>query len=116
MREFEKEIALQAKKNPKTFPKYVDSKVKTRGSIENLTSDRGEILSDDSHKAQAFNDLFAPVFAHEDLLNVPAADVNNPVLYLSGIVIPEENVRNVLKNLRSDKFPGPDNIHPKILK
>ena len=81
VREFEKEIALQAKKNPKFVYKYVDSKVKTRGSIGNLTSDRGEILSDGSHKAQAFNHLFASVFTREDLLNVPATDVKNPVSY-----------------------------------
>ena len=33
VKDFEKEIALQAKKNPKAFYKYVNSKVKTRGSI-----------------------------------------------------------------------------------
>ena len=62
MREFEREIALQAKKNPKAFYKYVNSKVKTRCSVGNLTSEKGEILSEDSQKAQAFNDLFASSF------------------------------------------------------
>ena len=116
VREFEKEIALQAKKNPKAFYKYVNSKVKTRGSIGNLISDRGEILSDDSKKAQAFNDFFASAFTREDLQNVPAVDVRNPVSFLSSIVISEDDVRKVLKNLQPDKSPGPDNIHPRILK
>jgi len=72
VRESEKEIALHATKNLKVFYKYVNSKVKTRGSVENLTADRGEILSDDSQKSPAFNDFFASAFTHEELQNVPA--------------------------------------------
>jgi len=116
VREFEKEIALQAKKNPKAFYKYVNSKVKTRSCITTLTSDKGEILSDDGQKAEAFNDLFASVFTREDLLTVPTVDIKNPSSVLSSIVISEVNVQKILKNLRPDKSPGPDNIHPRILK
>ena len=85
MREFEKEIAIQAKKNPKAFYKYVNSKVKTRGNIGNLTSETGEILSDDSQKAQAFNDLFASSFTLENLENVPIVESENPIAFLSNI-------------------------------
>ena len=113
---YEKEIALQAKKNPKAFYKYVNSKVKTRGSIGNLASESGGIISEDGQKAQAFNDAFASVFTREDLINVPAVEARDPLSQLSKIVISEEKVRKVLKNLRPDKSPGPDNIHPRILK
>jgi hypothetical protein len=115
VREFKKETTLQAKKITKVFFKYANSKVKTRGCIGNLTSDREEIVSHDSQKAQVLNDLFASVFIRGDLHDVPIVDVKNPVSYLSSIGISEENVQKVL-NFRPDKSPDPDNTHPRILK
>ena len=36
VRDFEKEVAKQAKKNPKAFYRYVNSKLKTRTGVGNL--------------------------------------------------------------------------------
>jgi hypothetical protein len=70
--EFEKNIALKARKNSKAFYKYVNHKVKTRRCTANLTSDNGEFLNDNGQNAEAFNGFFAVAFTCEDVLNVPA--------------------------------------------
>jgi len=61
VREYEHEIAKQSKRNPKSFFRYVNSKLKTRSGLTDLKSDDGGIISEDDKKASAFNSFFSSV-------------------------------------------------------
>lgn len=60
-----------------------------------------------------FNAYFASVF-------LPKADANYPVsinnMQISDFQITTEEVENCLGNLDCSKSPGPDGIHPRLLK
>ena len=50
------------------------------------------------------------------MLNVPGISSNGAVQQLSSIDITEDEVLALLRKLQPDKSPGPDNIHPKVLR
>ena len=60
--EFEKNIASQAKTDPKKFFKYVSSQVKTRPSIGDLRKKDGTYTETDEDRAELLNDYFSSVF------------------------------------------------------
>jgi len=107
---------MQAKKNPKAFLRYVNSRLKTRGGTTDLKSENGEVLSDDETKATAFNNFFSSVFTKEDRQNIPHIDDKKPDHPFDDLLITAPAVYEVLRKLQPDKSPGPDNIHPRILK
>jgi Skp family chaperone for outer membrane proteins len=113
--DFEKQIAQEAKKNPKAFYRYVQSKTKSRTGIGDLDTERGPATTDEE-KAQALNNFFASVFVQEDQGAIPDAvktDVPEPLLDFK---ITPEMVIKKLKKQNPCKSPGEDGIHPRILK
>ena len=77
--------------------------------------DNGEEAIDAKLKADLFNQYFSSVYTEEDLYNVPDLEYREGD-ELSIIEVTEEEVNKLLKNLVPDKSPGPDNIHPRVLK
>ena len=71
VKEYEKEVVKLPKKDPKSFYKFVNSKLKTRARIPDLEGADGLITKKDGEKAKAFNDFFSSVFTNEELQNVP---------------------------------------------
>ncbi|KAK6171923.1 hypothetical protein SNE40_018343 [Patella caerulea] len=65
----EKQIALEAKTNPKAFFAYVRNKMKTRETITDLEDEAGNTVSNDSEKASLLNNFFCSVFTEENSLN-----------------------------------------------
>ena len=61
----------KAKKDPKTFYRYVNGKVKGTGVIPDLTESDGSLVTDNFNKANVFNDFFSSVFTIEDKANIP---------------------------------------------
>ena len=59
---------------------------------------------------------FASVFTTEDTENLPQSPELNLQHLLENLEVTENQVREKLKKLRSDKAPGPDLVHPHILK
>jgi len=116
VREYEKEIARLCKKNPKAFYRHVNSKIKTRIGISDIRSNQGVMINDDQQKADEFNKFFSSVFTLEDLQNVPSTKVSGVKETLHQVEINEFEVFNLLSNLQTEKSPGPDNVHPMILK
>ena len=116
---FEQKIAKEAKKNPKKFWSYVNSKRKSKANIPDLdtSDDKGAPKTrNDSEKAELLNRYFKTVFTEEDLMNSPNVENKNFESFLERIEITEEMVRKKLKALNQNKSPGPDGIHPRILK
>jgi hypothetical protein len=116
VRDYEKEIAKQAKKNPKAFYRHVNSKLKTRAGISDLRTEDGMTISDDQQKAEAFIKFFSSVYTAEDMSNVPDISSIGAAQQLSSIDITEDEVQVLLRKIQPDKSPGPDNIHPRVLK
>ena len=64
----------------------------------------------------SLNMQFASVFTTEDTENLPQSPELNLQHLLESLEVTENQVREKLKKLRSDKAPGPDLVHPHILK
>jgi len=78
VKEFEKEIAKLAKKDPKKFYRFVNSKLMTRARIPDIELPSGVLTEKDTDKAEAFNEFFSGIFTKEDINNIPT--VQHPVL------------------------------------
>ena len=71
--DYEREVAKQAKRNPKAFFRYVNGKLKLKNQsgFPNLKDVAGKKICTDQEKAEAFNEFFSDVFTREDVTNVP---------------------------------------------
>lgn len=100
---------------PKRFWSFFN-RLTNRPSIPDLvTINDAEFTSPDS-KAEAFNTYFASVFNTDTALPIhintaPYTDSN-----FTEIVLSRDDVLDALRSLDPTKTPGPDLIHPKILK
>ena len=115
-RTFEQKVAREMKENSKAFWKYVNSSKRTRSNLPDLKCSNGTFASSDQQKADALNHQFASVFTEEDKDHYPQADELNIQHMLENIEVTECQVKEKLQKLRSDKAPGPDKVHPHILK
>ena len=113
---FERTLAKEAKRNPKaSIFRYVNSKLKTKTGITDLDIITGKATTD-SEKAEALNEFFSDAFTEEDTSNIPSfhtEDIRKP---LEELKITEEKVKERLESLNPHKSPGPDGLHPRVLK
>ena len=65
--------------------------------------------------AEELNSYFASVFTVEDTSGMPELQENQGA-QVSAVAITEEKVLEKLKGLKVDKSPGPDGLHPRVLK
>ena len=114
--DFETRLAKEVKENTKVFWRYVNSCKKTRTNLPDLRKKDGTFTNSDQQKAEALNEQFASVFTHEDKTNYPHAPELNLQHLLEDIDITETQVKEKLLKLKADKAPGPDAVHPYILK
>ena len=112
--EYENSIANDIKVNPKRFWKYVNSKVKTKSKISELTNKNNETVSDDYGKAQALNEQFASVFTVEDG-NLPPLPVLPDNEILCNIQFTVEEIKKRLTKINISKAAGPDGIPGRVL-
>ena len=113
----ERDVAKDAKENPKKFWKYVNSKTKTKPGIPNLQkSDKEDDLTkDDNEKAEVLLNYFSSVFTNEPCDEIPIPDIQDVPEPLDDINMTEDLIRKKLKALKTNKSPGPDKIHPRVL-
>ena len=113
--ERERNIASKIKSDPKAFFQYVKDRTKPKENISNLTKEDGSLTSSDEEKADVLLNFFTSVFTQEDTNDLPHFETKCETK-LSFINISETQMLKALNNLKTNKSPGPDNIHPKILK
>ena len=113
----EKDVARDAKENPKRFWKYVNSKTKTKPGIPNLqkSDNTDDLTKDDGEKAEVLLKYFSSVFTNEPSDDMPTPDYHDVPEPLDNITITENLIRKKLKALKTNKSPGPDKIHPRVL-
>ena len=113
---YERNLANETKTNPKAFWKYVRSKTKVKSGVKDLLKEDGSYAHTDGDKAEILNSFFASVFTDEDLSDVPVPDNMFDGDKLTDVVFTVEEVAKQLQKLNPTKSPGPDGLHPKVLK
>ncbi|CAJ0955931.1 unnamed protein product [Ranitomeya imitator] len=73
------------------------------------------MVVDDEEKANILNTFFCTVFTVEnEMLGEIPRNNENPILRVTNLT--QEEVRNRLNKIKIDKSPGPDGIHPRVLR
>ncbi|CAJ0936637.1 unnamed protein product [Ranitomeya imitator] len=73
------------------------------------------MVVDDEEKANILNTFFSTVFTVENkMLGEIPRNNENPILRVTNLT--QEEVRNRLNKIKIDKSPGPDGIHPRVLR
>ena len=84
--------------------------------ITNLTDDDGNLVTDDKEKADLMNRFFSSVFTDEDLTNMPMFEERNYDHPQTDFPITSDMVKKKLEKLNPSKSPGPDGMHPRVLR
>jgi len=117
---YEKNLAKEAKTNPKKVWKYINLKSKVKEGIGDLRKDtnnpKSEKTKDDHEKANILADFFSSVFTEEPEEEIPELSARPITHEWDELKIKESTVVNLLKGLNQNKSPGIDNIHPTFLK
>ena len=117
-RAYERNIAAQSKKDSKAFWGLSRRRLKTKVGIAPLRSDPHDANSlkfDDESKAQILQAQFESVFVQEPDGPLPEFLIRTEAS-ISNICITAEAVLKELNALGPNKSPGPDGIHPRLLK
>ena len=115
-KDFEISLAKECRKNAKGVWKYIKSRKKNAG-IPNLKKKDNTLTKTAKEIAETLNEQYYSVFTDEDTSNIP--DIPSKRLTtppLEEFTVTEEEVLKALNNLRTDKSPGIDGIHPRPLK
>ena len=113
----EKNVAKESKQNPKKFWQFVSKNTKNKVAIPDLYCDEScEIITDgDNEKASVLNKQFVSVFTEEN--NLPNFEIPDKTdQKIPDLIVNKELVLKKLKKLKISKSPGPDEIHPRVLK
>jgi hypothetical protein len=113
---FERNISKEIKNNNKVFWRYVNANRSSKAAIPDLKKPDGTKASSDEDKAETLNNQFSSVFTKEDTKNIPQHTEPITPTTLSSLTVTEAMVKKKLNKLRTDKSPGPDGVHPLILK
>lgn len=107
-------------KNAKKFWQYANSKRKTKSGISELKykKENGEEnkTSTDKEKAEVLANFFSSVFTNEpdgEIPNIEPITIEHDCLEK---IFQEKEVLKLLQDLNVNKSPGPDGLHPKMLK
>ena len=112
----EKEIANEAKTNPKKFWQYVNRRTKTTSGIADLETPNNTLISKDKEKAEILTNYFTSVFTKEKLGDIPTLHKQIVHEDLKQFTIEQEKERKKLMKLNPAKSSGPDNLHSETLK
>ena len=98
----------------KNFWSYIKATKKDRVGTAPL-KDNGILFSDAKNKAEILNKQYQSVFSKEDPTSIPTpSEASFPSM--PEIVISQEGVLKLLKDLKENKASGPDNIPSRVLK
>ncbi len=118
-KKFEKNLAKEAKQNPKAVWRYINAQSKTRKGIGELhvdpTDENSGVTDCDREKAEILAEFFTSVFTREpdgEVPSLPERNVKYPMKWLTVT----RAIEKCLKELKVNKSPGPDGLTPYFLK
>ncbi|XP_065683341.1 uncharacterized protein LOC136096115 [Hydra vulgaris] len=114
IRNFEKNLALNSKSNPKSVYAYINNKTRFKDSIKAIKLHNGIITTDNQEIVNTLNEFFASVFIQDDSPEEVLDD--NLLTKCSDPDFSISLIQKHLSNLNMYKSVGPDNVHPKVLK
>ena len=106
---FEEKVAMEINKRPKSFWSYVRGKTKDTSQVQKAIRPNGELTQSNEETTCCLNTYFAIVFTSESNKGLPVFPKRTAVEF------EEEEILDILKNLKVDKAPGPDGIQPRVL-
>ena len=113
----EQQVAFDAKTNPKALFQYIASKTKSKETITNLLRPDGTLSESTLEACEILNKYFASVFTEEGEGELPSFNkFTDTMTMLNDVTISTDDMCKTLKSLKVSKSPGPDEIHPRILK
>ena len=115
-KDYEAHLVHSIKVNPKAFWKYANSRTKVRPGIGDLRDSEGRLESREEAKAAILNDFFAGVFTSENLSTIPDLSIRHTGPELTDVPISSEAVTRKLLALKPCSAPGPDEVHPRVLR
>ena len=86
-----------------------------KGTISHLVQEDGFVIDSNEDITTALGQFFETIFTEETLDHIPELP-ERTIYKLSDITITEQSVLSGLLCLNSNKTPGPDKIHPCLLK
>ncbi|XP_065678163.1 uncharacterized protein LOC124818192 [Hydra vulgaris] len=114
IRNFEKNLGLNSKSNPKSVYAYINNKTRFKDSIKAIKLHNGIITTDNQEIVNTLNEFFASVFIQDDSPEEVLDD--NLLTKCSDPDFSISLIQKCLSNLNMYKSVGPDNVHPKVLK
>jgi hypothetical protein len=113
---YERRIAKDSKDNPKRFWSYMKKKTKLSSGICDLKKPNGEITKNNQEKADLLGEYFSSVLVNDPtrVLGFHGRCSEEDAIHHCNIT--RERVLSKLKELKAHKSPGPDGIHPRVLK
>ncbi len=119
-REVEKKISRNAKANQKQFWSYIKKRLKTTSGIADLVKskpgDEEQLTNSDGEKAEVLSTFFSSVYTEEPDTGIPVLERKQVDRPLDEIEFTREEVMKKLQKLKIDKSPGPDSVHPRLLR
>ena len=116
-KQFERRLVSDIKANPRAFWRYTNTRLKTRCGIGALRNGSGELECQDEKKAGILNSFFGSVFTREDPNTaMPNLSIDGNVPEISDVDISPTKVRLKLDALNPASSPGPDDVHPRVLR
>ena len=77
--DYERNLSLNIKQNPKDFWKYINSRLKVRPTIDDLQCLDGSTAHTDKDKTEALNNFFTSIFTQENLSSIPSFTLDTTV-------------------------------------
>ena len=110
-----KRIFKSFKDRPKKFYGFMRNTQTVKDQVTVLKRPDGVMTTSDQEVADVFSEYFKEVYTVEDLSNMPKVSVKD-YNWDDAICFSKEVVLDKLQKLRTDKSPGPDALHPMLLK
>ena len=117
----ERDVAKRAKTNSKLFWGFISSKTKLRPAIPDLYNSNKclphEMARNDSEKADILGKFFSSVYTKEPDWSWDFTAEERPSIHTEiEIEFSREAILKQIGSMSDNKSPGPDRIHPRVLK
>ena len=112
---FENKVIQDIQSNPKSFWNYVNYKTKVKTGIQGLENENGDLVNDDTEKAEILNEHFSSVFTVEDMSSLPNIRESNTGQSIEEVEFDQDSILNLIEKQNVSKAAGPDGVHAKVL-